>query len=483
MTEPSLNLKQKTLKGLAWTGGAQGGKQISQFMIIAILANLLSPDDFGLLGMATFFTGLISIFNEMGFSNALIQKKNITDRHYSSVFWLSIIIGIFLFLLMIPLSFPIAGFYKEPRLRPILILLSLNFIIFSFGLVQKAILQKEMEFKKIAVIDLTAILSGGVVGVFLALSGHGVYSLVYQLIVFTSMDMVLLWFFSKWRPRLEFSLSAIKDIWGFSLNLTGFNIINYFARNLDYLLVGKFLGAQALGFYTLAYRLMTYPLQNISWTIMKVMFPALSKIQDDLERVRFAYKKMIKAISLATFPMMLGLFALAPEFIHLVFGPKWAPVVPLVRIFCICGLIQSIGTTVGTIVLSQGKAKLHFQLGVLFTIFITIAILLGLHWGIVGVALFYSVFSIIWIHGVNFGVSSWLIKLKYSQFYAQLVNSYLMSILMMLIIFLAKQSIPSYQPLGLVSLIGIGAMTYLGLLFLTGELGIRNKTLFLKVLD
>ncbi|MFC2157899.1 MOP flippase family protein [Acidobacteriota bacterium] len=478
-----MNLKQKTIRGLFWAGGAQGGKQFSQFIITAVLANLLDPADFGLLGMATFFTGLILVLNEMGLSHALIQKKGIRPDHYFSAFWLSLVVGIIFFLLMIPLSILIALFYETPSLRSVLLLLSTTFFLASFSRVHKTMLSRNMEFKKIAIIDSSAVLIGGIAGIISALNGFGVYSLIFQQLFLSITDVVLSWLFCGWRPRFRFSLPSLKEIWGFSFNLTAFNIVNYFARNLDYLLIGKFMGAQALGYYTMAYRLMTYPLQNISWTIMRVMFPAFSKIQEDLERVRFGYKKMIKAISLITFPMMMGFFIIAPKFIILVFGPQWKPAIPLVQIFCICGMIQSIGTTAGTLILSQGKAKLNFVLGTLFTITITFVILIGMNWGFIGVAIAYSIYSIVWIHGVNFLVTTNLIKLKYSDFYRQLLNSYFIAALMAIFFFLAKMIIPISQAAGIAALIGIGGVLYLGLLFLTKELFIRDRKIVIKVLE
>ncbi|GAG43575.1 unnamed protein product, partial [marine sediment metagenome] len=223
------SLRKKTIKGLTWSSISQAGKQISQFVITAILARLLSPNDFGLLGMAVVFTGFASIFNEIGLTGALIQKQDIEERHYHSVFWLNIAVGIILMLLIRATSPLIAQFYNKPELQPILTLISISFLIASFGVVQKTIFAKEMDFKKLAIVELTAVIFAGLVGIYFAFTGHGVWSLVYQMLTFTSVNMILLWLFSKWRPKFVFSISAIKDIFHFSANLAGFNIINYFA--------------------------------------------------------------------------------------------------------------------------------------------------------------------------------------------------------------------------------------------------------------
>ena len=269
-----MSLRQKTISGLFWSFLSQGGKQVSQIIITAVLARLLSPDDFGTLAMVTIFTNFAMIFSEMGVSSALIQKQDTHDRHYHSAFWLNILVGIGLALIFMAASPFIAWFYKKPELTPILLVVALNFLFSSFTIIQQTILTKEMDFKSLAIRDVAAVILAGLVRWRITVSR----SLVYQLIAFTIINALLLWILSPWRPKLEFSISDIKDIFHFSAHLTGFNFLNYFSRNIDQLLIGKFLGTQALGYYSLAYKIMLYPLQNISRVISKVMFPVFSKI-------------------------------------------------------------------------------------------------------------------------------------------------------------------------------------------------------------
>ena len=315
-----MNLRQKTFKGLFWSFLSQGGRQVSQIIITTILARLLSPNDFGTLAMVTVFTNFAMIFSEMGISGALVQKQDIHDRHYYSAFWLNIIVGIGLTLIFIAVSPLIAWFYKKPELKPILFMVAFNFLFSSFAIIQQTILTKAMDFKSLAIRDIIAMILAGIVGITLAYHGFGVWSLVYQLIAYTIINVFLLWILSPWRPKLEFDITDIKDIFHFSSNATGFNILNYFSRNIDQLLIGKFLGSEVLGYYSLAYKIMLYPLQNISWVIGKVMFPAFSKIQNDLEAVRTSYFKMLKSISLITFPLMAWLFCVAPEVVDVLLG-------------------------------------------------------------------------------------------------------------------------------------------------------------------
>lgn len=410
-----MNLKQKTISGLFWSFLSQGGKQVSQIIITIILARLLSPDDFGTLAMVTVFTNFAMIFSEMGVSSALIQKQDTHDRHYYSAFWLNILVGVGLTLIFMAASPFIASFYKKPELNPILLVVALNFLFSSFTIIQQTILTKEMDFKSLAIRDIVAVILAGVIGIALAYHGFGVWSLVYQLLGFTLINAILLWFLSPWRPRLQFAVSDIQDIFHFSAHLTGFNILNYFSRNIDQLLIGKFLGTQALGYYSLAYKIMLYPLQNISWVISKVMFPVFSKIQDDLEKVRANYLKMVKAVSLITFPLMAWLFGVAPELVGVFLGEKWRPIVILIRIFCFCGMAQSIHTTCGGLLLSQGKSGLQLRLGLWSSILNTVAISIGLRWGIYGVAACYLIIQILWISYAQ-QICNRTIKLEFNQF-------------------------------------------------------------------
>lgn len=469
-----MNLKNKTIKGLKWSSIAQGGKQIFQIVITVILSRLLTPDDFGILGMATVFIGFVTIFGEMGVSSAIIQKQDVTEMHLSSAFWLNIFAGViltFIFWIVAPL---IAVFYDNPKLVRVLEILSLNFTIAAFTVIQQAVLMKEMDFKALAIRDFVAVIASGIIGISFAYAGFGVWALVYQFLTFTVFNSIILWIFSKWRPKAVFSFCAIKDIFQFSANMTGFRVLNYFARNVDYLLIGKFLGAEALGYYTLAYKLMLIPLRNISEVIGKVMFPAFSKIQDDLEKVRSAYQRMIKAISLVTFPMMFGLFAITPELVIVIFGPQWEPVIILLRIFCFCGMFQSIGTTVGNILLSQGRAYLQLKLQIVGTAIVVASVLIGLQWGVNGVAFCYTVQAIIWTV-VGFIITNKIVLLTNTKLLKQVTYSLVMSFIMANVLFVCKlfMSITGFYKIGV--LVFIGVLSYGFCCFLFKEVKFTNN--------
>lgn len=378
--DSSGHLARQTVSGLGWSLGAQLLRQGSQFLIVVFLARLLTPREFGLVAMVTVFSGFASLFNDLGFGPALVQRQEIEDRHYCSVFWLNVAFGTVLAGILAGASPLIAKFYQEPRLIPVVLLVSLCFPINSLGLVQRASLTRQMDFRALSLIDIGNVTISGIIAIVLAWRGFGVWSLVCQMLCFTIFEVAGLWWFSHWRPRIFFDRTAIRELFGFSSNLIAFTAINYWYRNGDNLLVGKFFGSAALGIYSRAYNLMLLPLTQITYVVSKVMFPALSRMQEDKARVRSIYLRSIAMIALITFPLMLGLLVVADHFILAIYGPAWAGVIPILRIFCILGMVQSISTG-GWIFQSQGRTDWMFWWGIICSFLSIGAMMLGVHLG------------------------------------------------------------------------------------------------------
>ncbi len=478
-----MSLKQKTIKGLFWSGASQAGKQISQFIITAILARLLSPNDFGLLAMATVFINFGMIFSEMGISSALIQKQDTHDRHFYSAFWLNVVVGVVLTLIFIAISPLIAWFYKKPELQIILTVISVNYFISSFVVIQQTILTKEMDFKSLAIRDIIAIILSGGVGIFMAYHGFGVWSLVFQSVVFTLSNAILLWTLSSWRPKFQFAKSDIKDIFKFGANITGFNIVNYFARNIDQLLIGKFLGSQALGYYSLAYKILLYPLQFMSGVIVRVVFPAFSKLQNNIDKLRISYMKMIKFLSLITFPMIFVLYGISTEFILTIFGSKWAPVITLFKIFAFCGPFQSLITVNGTIYLSIGRSDVQFRMQLIGTLVTTICVIFGLQYGVVGVAFAYTIQSILYLQYALF-VSRSMICLKSKDFYSLLKAPLLISSIIIILLYIYKIIFSHFSyPQIVYTSLPLCLIAYIVLLFVFKEIGVKNNRIKIQLIE
>lgn len=410
-----MTLDQKTICGVKWSSISQFIRIGAQTVTSIILARLLLPEDFGLLGMALVFTGLVAIFNDMGMGSAIVQKQDLNQKNLSSIFWFNLLIGILAILITILAAPLIAHFYGQNSLTMVISVMSVSFLFTSLSMVQNSLLLKELNFKKLTLFEIISTISASILGLSLAYLGYGVWSLVWQNISMTFIYAALIWVTEHWMPELYFNWEDIKPIVGFSSNLSGFNLLNYFARNADYLLIGKFLGATALGYYTLAYTIMLFPLSNISSVLSKVMFPALSQIQHDNCKFKLFYLKSTKYITFASFPLMLGLFAVADEFILFLFGTKWVPVIFIIKVLSIVGLIQSIVTTIGSIYLSKGRTDWMFRWGIFSSIIVISAIFIGLQWGINGVAICYAIATLVLIYP-NFAIPFRLIDLKFTDF-------------------------------------------------------------------
>jgi PST family polysaccharide transporter len=409
------SLKNRTIKGLTWSVLASFVKQVLTFTIGVILARLLSPAEFGIIGMIAVFTGLVSTFMEQGLGSAIIHKQDIEKRHLDSIFWFNVGIGFFCTIAFMILSFPIAKFYKNPVLQPITFMISFNFFLGSFNIVQNALLNKKVDFKRLAIIDTLSVLVGGFIGIFLALAKFGVWALVWQTLATTFTTVIVMWVTSSWRPGIVFNISALKEIFKYSTNLLGFNILNYWTRNFDNLLIGRFIGSFALGIYAKAYQLMLLPLTQVSQVISRVMFPILSEIQHDKKKIKSIYLKSIQCIALITFPLMLTFWVVNNDFVLAVYGEKWESMIPILYVLILCGMIQSIGTTTGWIYNSIGRTDIQFKWGILAAIVRTAGFIIGLRWGVMGVAISYFItgYFILWYP--SWSISGRLIDLKFSE--------------------------------------------------------------------
>lgn len=358
------SLAGKTISGLGWSLGTQALKQGFQFVITVFLARLLTPREFGLVAMVIVFSGFASLFNDLGFGAALVQRREVEERHYCSVFWMNVMFGVVLGGLLAASSPLIARFYHEPRLIPVTVLISLCFPIGSVAIVQRSRLTRQMDFRSLGLIDIVNVTISGFIAIMMGWLGFGVWSLVCQILCLAIFEVIGLWLASDWRPSMSFDRASIGELLEFSSNLTGFTVINYWYRNGDNLLVGKFFGGAALGIYSRAYNLMLLPLSQITYVVSKVMFPALSRLQDDKDRIKNIYLRSIAMIALVTFPMMMGLLVIADHFILAIYGPKWSGVIPILRVFCILGMVQSVYSTIGWIYQSQGRTDWMFRWGI-----------------------------------------------------------------------------------------------------------------------
>lgn len=359
-----------------------------RFATLAALARLLSPSDFGLMGMIMVVTGLAQTFADMGLGAAIIQRQNVPNSHLSSIFWANVLTGILLFLGIL-LTRPLAAnYFRQPDLTTYLIIAAVMFLIAPLGQVFGVVLSKELRFETLSKIETTSTVISSFSAVGFALAKFGVLSLILSELVGRLVTLIMLVFvFRKiWLPNFHFSIKEVRSYVRFGMFQTGERVLNYFTANVDYIIIGRLLGAAPLGFYALAYNLMTFPLSKINPIITRVAYPSFSKIQDDNFKMGQGYCKVINYITALSFPMLAGMFVIAPEFIRLVYGAKWEPSIVVLQIFCVVGASKSLGNPNGSVLLAKGRADIGFYWNV-FAVAVTSAVVaLSVRWGITGVA-------------------------------------------------------------------------------------------------
>lgn len=373
-----MSIRDKTISGVKWTTAAKVGEHVIQFGLTTALMRLLGPESFGLIAMVVVFSGFAMIFNEMGLTSALVQRKELREEHCSTMFWANLVVSSALTLLFFVSAPLVASFYGEPLLKPMTQAMSICFVLGALGKVPRALLQRSFRFDALARASMIAMLVSGAGAIVVALLGGGVWSLLAQQVGATGVSSALLAMQSKWRPRFLWSPPAFRDLWRYGIGLTGFSVVNYWARAADKLLIGRMIGSEALGLYSRAYSLMLLPMTQVINVLAPVMFPALAAMQHDRDRVRKVFLRVINLLSFITFPMMLGLVAVAEPFVVSLFGEQWGEIVPLVQLLSFVGLMQTINNPTGWIYKSQGRTDWMFWWGMFGSGVLVISIIVGI---------------------------------------------------------------------------------------------------------
>jgi O-antigen/teichoic acid export membrane protein len=384
-------LTQHTAAGVAWTSAFQVTRQVLQVVSVSVLARHVPPAAYGLIAMAVLVTSLLETIRDAGTGSALIREREMTDEIASTAFWLNCAIGSIAAFLVIVGAWPAARFFHEPQVIPVLRVLSISFFLGAVAVVPTATLNRAMEFKKLALAQAAAAIVGTLVAITVAIAGGKVWSLVAGSLSIASATAIGVWILAPVRLRFVFQTEVARRILKFGLNLSGFHVFNYFSRNTDNLLVGKFLGSISLGYYQMGYMLMTYPLQNFTLMVTQVVYPAMAKFHEDHARVRATYLRICALVALVTMPVMLGLGITAPSFVRVLLGAKWLPVAPLLMVFAPLGAAQSIYATIGLIYSTQGRTDIQFRWMMFASVFYVLSFAIGLRWGIMGVATCYAI--------------------------------------------------------------------------------------------
>lgn len=456
------NLQHKTVHALSWSFLETLALSGVQFVIGIILARLLFPEQFGLIGMLTIFMAVIRTFLDSGFGAALIQKQEATQTDICSVFYFNIAVGI-VAAGFLSLAAPwIAAFYNQPILTPLTRALSLIFVINSFGLIQDTILRKQINFKTRTKVSLIAGLLSGIAGIALAALDFGVWSLVVQQVSAALLTTVFLWLFSSWRPALLFSFKALREMFGFGSRLLFSSVLNQAFENIYFVVIGKLFSASSLGFFTRAKALNDLPTQTLSQMVGRVTFPVFSTIQDDPARLKRGLKKALTFLVLVNFPMMIGLAVVARPLVLVLLTEKWAACVPFLQLLCIEGMLYPLHVINLNMLQSLGRSDLFLRLEVIKKVLVVINIALTWRWGISAMIYGMIITSIIGYY-LNSYYNGILISYKFREQVSDLFPYLGVSVLMGIVVYgIGLLQFPNNFILLLVQ-IAIGILMYISL--------------------
>jgi len=376
------SLKHKTINGVLWSAVDSFSAQGITFLVGIVLARLLTPKDFGLIGMLTVFIAISESFINSGFASALIRKKHCTQTDYSTVFIYNLAVGVLFFLLLYFCAPLISEFFKEPQLIPLVRVLGLELIISSLTIIQRTILTKRIDFKLQTKISVIAAVGSGVVGIAMAYSGFGVWSLVFQILTKQGLNSLFLWIWNRWRPTWEFSVQSFKEMFAFGSRLLASGLIDTLYKNIYQLVIGKFFSAQDLGFYTRAQMFRDLPAKNLTSVMTRVTYPVLAQLQDDKVVLKAGYKKIIKSIMFISMILMAGMAAVAEPMVITLIGEQWRPSIVYIQLMAFPGVMYPLHALNLNMLQVQGRSDLFLKLEIIKKIIAVPVLVIGVFLGI-----------------------------------------------------------------------------------------------------
>lgn len=390
-----MSLKQKTVSGLMWSFVENLANQGTNFIIGIVLARLLVPRDFGLIGMITIFIAISQSFIDSGFSQALIRKKDCTQADYSTVFYFNLIVGIVFYLLLFFSAGAISIFFREPQLKMLVRVLGINLIISSLTIIQITQLTKRIDFKLQTRITVLFSIGSGVISIWMALKGFGVWSLVAKSLSQYTLQSFFLWFWNGWRPSWLFDKKSFKEMFAFGAKLLASGLIDTTFKNIYYLVIGKYFSAVELGYYTRANQFQSLPSQNLTGVIQRVSYPVLASIQDDKIKLKSAFRKLTKSTMYVSFILMIGMSAVAKPLVLTLIGDKWLPSVIYLQMLCIVYMLYPLHVLNLNMLKVQGRSDLFLRLEIIKTIIALPIVVFSAFFGIKAMILGLMIITII----------------------------------------------------------------------------------------
>lgn len=383
-------VRSLVVRGLSWKGASQVLVQLGSFASTLILARLLTPHDFGLAGFAIVFAGIGFLFADLGLSASIVQRRELTEEDRSTAFWINAALGVLLTLAGVALSWPLADLYRQPAAQPLIAVVSLTFLFTALGTTQGAILIRNLAFRSLETRTIVATFTAFAIGITMAALGFGPWAIIAQSLAISGISTLLLWRASPWRPRFMFSSESLRHLLGFGSLIFGSGLVRYIERNVDNLLIGRFRGPAALGTYGIAYNIMLVPLMKIVVPAQQVFFPALSRIRETREAGGL-WLRMSRVLAAVAVPALLGMAVIAPDFIVVVLGEKWSASIHVLQILAWVGILQVGAAETTTLLEAFGRAGIILRYAIVSATLSILGFAIGVHWGIIGVAVGYAI--------------------------------------------------------------------------------------------
>jgi O-antigen/teichoic acid export membrane protein len=476
-----MTLKQKAVKGVIWSAIESWGGHATQLLTFLVLARLLTPETFGLVSMSNIFIHFVQALLGAGFTTAIVQREEIEPEHLDTAFWANLGIGIILTSIGFGTASLFSELFDQPAITPIIQCLSFTVLVNSLSGVQIALLNRQLNFKRLAALNLIGQILGSAVSITLALIGWGVWSQVVQTIVSSSVSLILLWKISHWRPGLKVSKRHFKELLSFGVNVVGIGILTFFSLRADDFMIGYYLGPMALGYYTVAYKLLVTVTQLLGEVTSKVALPIFSRLQSEPEKLRQAFYTSTRLINTVSIPSFVGMAVLAPEIINGLFGSQWEPSIPVMQVLSGVGIIALAFRFCSPVFMAMGKPSWDFLVALSTTVLRVVGFSIAAQWGIVAVASSIIICSFPSIP-IRLWMLSKLIKLQLQPYLEQYFATSISTLIMVATILVAKYFMNDLinTQIAIFAYISIGILAYLTAIFF-----ISHKTIqqILDLLD
>lgn len=387
-------LAQRTARGATVTVAAQGIQFVLQLGIIAALGRLLVPEEFGIVAMVTAFSGLLALFKDGGLSVAIVRERDLAPVQLATLFWIQVALGAAIMLVLVALAPVLVWYYREERIFSVVLLVAAVFPVECASLAPTALLHRRMAFAARATIPILGVVASGVVALTLAIRGFSYHALAAGLLASAVVRLIASWWLAKWAPTFAFRWSDVRTHVKLGLDLVAFDVIHYFARNLDHLLIGRMWGAGALGLYSRAYQLLLVPLSQFNNPLRTAVLPAMSRLRSNDAHVAQAYLRFLGVSSLLGMPLVAFLVLQADLVVSVLLGPGWEASATIFRILGVAGFVQVAQNTTGVLMITNGRTRDMVWLGVVNSLCTAVAFLVGLPFGVEGVATAYAIYSV-----------------------------------------------------------------------------------------